>query len=57
MEKVEVYANKLGNMIIEFGPKLVLTLLTLWIGMRVIKWLVKLIEKNLSNSKIEPTIS
>tara|TARA_R110000868_G_scaffold251037_1_gene507758 strand:+ start:89 stop:907 length:819 start_codon:yes stop_codon:yes gene_type:complete len=56
MDKLEVYATQLGSMIIEFGPKLILTLITLWIGLRVINWLVKLIEKNLANSKIEPTL-
>jgi len=56
MENVEVYATKAGTMIMEFGPKLVLTLITLWAGLKVIKWLVKLVEKNLGKSKIEPTL-
>jgi small conductance mechanosensitive channel len=57
MENIEVYATKAGTMLMEFGPKLILTLITLWVGLRIIKWLIKLVEKNLAKSKIEPTLS
>lgn len=57
MEKAEVYAAKASEMMMEFGPKLVLTLITLWIGLRIIKWLVKMIGKNLTKSNIEETLS
>lgn len=56
MENVEKYADMLMDKLLEFGPKLLLAIIVLWIGLRIIKWIVKILGKNMSKSKVEPTL-
>lgn len=56
MEKLEVYYELIVKNIIAYGPKLLLAIITLWIGLRVIKSLVSLTEKNMGKSKLDKTL-
>ncbi len=56
MDKIEVYTNKAIEMLMEYMPKLILTLIVLWIGLKIINWVVKMTEKNMGKSKMEPTL-
>jgi len=56
MEDFEKYLDKAIELVIAYGPRLILSLITLWIGLKIIKWIVKLSEKGLDRSKVEPTL-
>ena len=41
------YADKAMDMAVEYAPKVLLALIVLWIGNRLIKWIVKLLDRSL----------
>ncbi|MBL4708907.1 MAG: mechanosensitive ion channel [Flavobacteriales bacterium] len=57
MENLEKYIDMIKEGAVEYAPKLLLVIVTLWGGLRVINWLVKLLEKNMAKSKVELTLS
>lgn len=56
MDKIEQYADHAIEMVIEYGPKLLLALITLWVGLKAVKWIVKLSDKSLDRAKADPTL-
>ncbi len=56
MERIENYTNIIMQKLVDYGPKLILAILTLWLGLRIIKSLVKLTEKNMAKSSLDPTL-
>lgn len=56
MENLDKYLVYGKDLLLEFGPKLLMTLITLWVGLKIIKWLVRLAERSMDKSKIEPTL-
>lgn len=56
MKDFEKYSEAAIELIIVHGPKLLLSLITLWIGIKVIKWVISLADKSLEKSKVDPTL-
>lgn len=56
MEKIEQYYDIIVQNIITYGPKLILSILTLWIGLKIIKGLVKVTERNMGKSNLDKTL-
>jgi small conductance mechanosensitive channel len=56
IDKLELLATKAIHVIVDFGPRLVLSLLTLLVGLRVIKLLVKLIKKAFEKGNLDITL-
>ncbi|UTW62053.1 mechanosensitive ion channel [bacterium SCSIO 12741] len=50
------YLHKIIDLTAEYGPKLLLALLVLFIGLRVIKWMTKLIHNIFDKQKVDPTL-
>jgi len=53
---LNVYIDKAVELTITYLPKFILALLTLFIGFRIIKWVVSLSGKALKKKKLEPTL-
>ena len=45
MEKLEPYITNLWNNVIDYAPKILLALITLWIGLKIIGWIGKILER------------
>ena len=57
MENMDKYIDAALNYAIEYVPKIVLVALGLWVGLKVINWLVRMAKKAMLKSKIEDTLS
>lgn len=53
MENIDFYSNKLLELVIEFAPKLLLAIVTLVIGLWIIKRLSKVVEKALIKGDVD----
>ncbi|MEN8138574.1 MAG: mechanosensitive ion channel domain-containing protein [Bacteroidota bacterium] len=53
---IEKYFDKAIEMLMEYGPKLVLAIITLIIGIKIIKFILKLIDKTLENKNYDPSL-
>ncbi len=56
MDNLIVYKEKLVEMAVKYAPKLLLAILTLIIGLWIIRILTRLLEKGLSKSKIDESL-
>lgn len=56
MENIDKYLDLLENAVFTYGPRVILTLLTLWIGLKVINWFVKVASRSMEKSKVEETL-
>lgn len=54
---IQELSNKAWTMIMEYGPKLLLAIITLLIGLWIIKKLVKLIDKSMNKGKADSTLA
>lgn len=54
---IQKISDQLWSMILEYGPKLLLAILTLLIGLWVIKHMVKLAEKGMTRGKTDSTLA
>lgn len=53
---LEKYTDQFIEMVVEYGPKLLLALITLYIGFKVIAFLLKMIDKAFEKGKIDKTL-
>ncbi len=53
---LEKYYDQGVEMIINYGPNLILALVTLFVGLRVISFILKLVDKGFEKSKIDTTL-
>ena len=44
MENIDVYVNKAVELVMEYGPQLLLAIITLFVGLWLIKLVVKSVE-------------
>ena len=56
MEKFDIYLNKLTELAVAYAPKLLLAILTLVIGLWVIKRVTRVFTKSLENRKIDDSL-
>jgi len=56
MDRIQVYVDKAVVLGLEFGPKLLLALLTLLIGLSVIKGMTRVVERSLVKAKVDITL-
>jgi small conductance mechanosensitive channel len=56
MENFEVYWQRAVDLVMNYGPKVLLALLTLVIGWWLINWFTRLLKKGFERSKMEPTL-
>ena len=54
---MENYIEKATNMAIEYAPRVLLALITLWIGFRIIAWVTRLVTQAMDKSGIEISLS
>ena len=57
MDKVQVYIDQAVELIMLYAPKVILAVLTLWIGLKVIKFLSNQIRTSLEKSNFEETLA
>lgn len=57
MEKLDIYTEKAIKMAIEYGPKLVLAIAVLVIGLSVIKSVTRFVRSVLTKRQVDPTLS
>ena len=57
MEKLNVYINKAIVMLMEYGPKVLLALLVLVMGLSIIKSAVRVLNSIFSQRKVDPTLT
>jgi small conductance mechanosensitive channel len=53
MENTQGYINKAVELIMVYGPKLILAIIVLFLGLWIIKLLIKMMSKSLERSKVE----
>ena len=53
MENTQTYVTKAVELIMIYGPKFVLAIIVLFLGLWIIKFITKMISKSLDHSKIE----
>ena len=56
MEKANVYLDKLAGLGVEYAPKLVLAIVTLIVGLFVIKAVVRFLGRGMERRSVEPTL-
>ena len=56
MEKLDTYTDKAVELALSYGPKLVLAILTLIIGLWLIKILMRLMDKAMDRAKVDVTL-
>lgn len=57
MENIDILQEKLIENVVNYGPKVVLAIITLLVGLRLIKWLRKQIRKGMVKSNIEASLT
>lgn len=56
MENVQQYIDMAWAMILQYTPKVLLALLTLFIGLKIINGIIKLMDKIFEKNKVDPTL-
>lgn len=56
MERIDIYAQKALDAIITYGPRLLFALLTLWIGLKLVRLVKTLIKHALEKAKTEVSL-
>jgi len=56
MEKIDIYVEKGTSMAMEYGPKLLLAIVTLLIGMYVINTFVRFLKKTMVKRDVDPSL-
>ncbi|MDZ7661094.1 mechanosensitive ion channel family protein [Thiohalophilus sp.] len=56
-EQLSTYADKGVELLMQFGPRFVLAIVVLIVGLSLISRLVKVMAKGMERSKVEPTLS
>ncbi|MHA7100411.1 mechanosensitive ion channel family protein [Roseivirga pacifica] len=56
IEKLETYVDKAVGLVIERGPNILLAILVLLIGLRLIKFFTKVLQKGFEKRNIDPTL-
>ena len=54
--KISEYSDKLVDLVFQYGPKLVLAIIVLFVGFRVISFINKMIDKGMAKSDIDQTL-
>ncbi len=56
MENLQKYIDKAVELGIEYAPKVILSIITLWIGLWIIGRIVKLVSKSMDKAKVDATL-
>lgn len=56
MENIQKYIDQGWSMVIEYAPKVLLALLTLWIGLMIIKAILKVVNKMMTSRGVDETL-
>jgi len=56
MEHIQKYFGKATDLTITYAPRVLLALVTLWLGLKIIKWLVRLAQKSMEKANVETTL-
>lgn len=56
VEETSKYADEIMNFIIEYAPSVIGAIITLFVGLIVIKWITNTLEKQLKKRNVEPTL-
>ena len=56
IDKLEIFVTKLIHMVVDFGPRLIMAIITLIVGLKVIKLLIKLIKKAFEKAHLDVTL-
>ncbi|MBT8195332.1 MAG: mechanosensitive ion channel family protein [Bacteroidia bacterium] len=56
MEKLNEYGLMAWDGIIQYAPKVLIALVILWIGLRIIKWVVGLLDRQFERKNTDPTL-
>lgn len=56
MDTATDYAAQAWEMVMLYAPKVLLTLVVLWIGLRLIKWAVNLLDRQFERNNTDPTL-
>ena len=56
MEKIDYYLQKIYDMAIEYGPRVLLAIVTLIIGLWIIKTILRGVRKGFQKIKIDDTM-
>jgi len=56
IDKLEIFVTKLIHVVVDFGPRLIIAALTLIVGLKVIKLLIKLIKKAFEKGHLDITL-
>ena len=56
MEKIDIYIDQGASMAMEYGPKLILALLTLFIGLFIINSFVKFMRRTMTKREVDPSL-
>ena len=57
MEKIQPYLDQIIEMAVRYAPKVLLGLITLWVGIKVINWVSKLIKKSILKRDVEESLA
>ena len=56
MEKLEPYFTNIWNNVIDYAPKVLLALVTLWIGLKIIGWIAKILNRQFKARNIDESL-
>lgn len=56
MEKIQPYITNIWNNVIDYAPKILLALITLWIGLKIIGWIAKILNKQFKVRGIDESL-
>jgi small conductance mechanosensitive channel len=56
IDKLEIFVTKLIHVVVDFGPRLIIATITLIVGLKVIKLLIKLIKKAFEKGHLDITL-
>ncbi|MAX80273.1 MAG: mechanosensitive ion channel protein [Crocinitomicaceae bacterium] len=54
--QIQEYSLLAYNWVLDKGPKLILAIIVLIVGIRLINWVIKRMEKTLNHAKVDPTL-
>lgn len=57
IQNIEVYKDQLVGMLMAYGPKLIIALLVLFVGIRIINFLTKYVSKGMERSKMDVSLN
>ncbi len=56
MEKLQPYLTNIWNNVIDYAPKILLALITLWIGLKIVGWIARILERQFKSSGVDESL-